>query len=71
MNLRILEERIEQKRRELNELADRRGLKDNRVLSKSVELDQLLNLYVEEKYADKSFVQMNQQTVSHEFACSY
>lgn len=40
-----MERRIEEKRKEMYDLAKKFGISDYRVLQKSRELDQLLNLY--------------------------
>ncbi|NEU25639.1 aspartyl-phosphate phosphatase Spo0E family protein [Paenibacillus polymyxa] len=70
-----LEECIEEKRKELNDLAKEVGLKDRRVLTKSMELDRLLN-----KYSDWKYSYLRQQSVSqssqiqekqHELVLSY
>ncbi|MFK4437448.1 Spo0E family sporulation regulatory protein-aspartic acid phosphatase [Paenibacillus sp. RC21] len=74
MKLQELEDCIEEKRKELNELAKEVGLKDRRVLTKSMELDRLLNLYSDWKY---SYHKQSISTTSpvrekqHEFALSY
>ncbi|KJD44788.1 Spo0E family sporulation regulatory protein-aspartic acid phosphatase [Paenibacillus sp. NRS-1782] len=74
MKLKELEDCIEEKRKELNDLAKEVGLKDRQVLTKSMELDRLLNLYSDWKYS------YHKQSISktspvrekqHEFALSY
>jgi predicted glycosyl hydrolase (DUF1957 family) len=55
-----LEECIEEKRKELNDLANEVGLKDRRVLIKSMELDRLLN-----KYSDWKYSYHRQQSIPH------
>lgn len=49
-----MERYIEDKRKEMYDVADKYGLSDPRVLMKSRELDQLLNLYVQYKKATKA-----------------
>ncbi|WP_226000474.1 Spo0E family sporulation regulatory protein-aspartic acid phosphatase [Paenibacillus sp. BJ-4] len=55
-----LEDCIEEKRKELNDLANEVGLKDRRVLTKSMELDRLLN-----KYSDWKYSYRRQQSIPH------
>ena len=74
MKLRELEDCIEEKRKELNDLANEVGLKDRRVLTKSMELDRLLNLYSDWKYSyRKQSIPRNPpvQEKQHECALSY
>ncbi|MCV9949763.1 aspartyl-phosphate phosphatase Spo0E family protein [Paenibacillus jamilae] len=70
-----LEECIEEKRKELNDLAKEVGLKDRRVLTKSMELDRLLNKYSDWKYSyrrQQSVPQSSQiQENQHELVLSY
>ncbi len=70
-----LEECIEEKRKELNDLAKEVGLKDRRVLIKSMELDRLLNKYSDWKYSyrrQQSVSQSSQiQEKQHELVLSY
>ncbi|KZE68273.1 MULTISPECIES: aspartyl-phosphate phosphatase Spo0E family protein [Paenibacillus] len=70
-----LEECIEEKRKELNDLAKEVGLKDRRVLTKSMELDRLLNKYSDWKYSyrrQQSVSQSSQiQEKQHELVLSY
>ncbi|ADO58786.1 hypothetical protein NS115_20020 [Paenibacillus jamilae] len=70
-----LEECIEEKRKELNDLAKEVGLKDRRVLTKSMELDRLLNKYSDWKYSyrrQQSVLQSSQiQEKQHELVLSY
>ncbi|QDY84381.1 aspartyl-phosphate phosphatase Spo0E family protein [Paenibacillus polymyxa] len=70
-----LEECIEEKRKELNDLAKEVGLKDRRVLTKSMELDRLLNKYSDWKYSyrrQQSVTQNSQiQEKQHELVLSY
>jgi hypothetical protein len=74
VKLKELEDCIEEKRKELNDLAKEVGLKDRQVLTKSMELDRLLNLYSDWKY---SYHNQSISTTSsvrekqHEFALSY
>lgn len=74
MKLQKLEDCIEEKRKELNDLAKEVGLKDRRVLIKSMELDRLLNLYSDWKYSyRKQSIPKNSpvQEKQHECALSY
>ncbi|WP_031462330.1 aspartyl-phosphate phosphatase Spo0E family protein [Paenibacillus polymyxa] len=75
MKWRQLEECIEEKRKELNDLAKEVGLKDRRVLTKSMELDRLLNKYSDWKYSyrrQQSVPQSSQiQEKQHELVLSY
>ncbi|AET57624.1 Spo0E family sporulation regulatory protein-aspartic acid phosphatase [Paenibacillus terrae] len=74
MKLQELEDCIEEKRKELNDLAKEVGLKDRRVLTKSMELDRLLNLYSDWKYSCcKQSIPNNSpvEEKQHEFALSY
>nr|WP_254207651.1 aspartyl-phosphate phosphatase Spo0E family protein [Paenibacillus sp. AK121] len=70
-----MEECIEEKRKELNDLAKEVGLKDRRVLTKSMELDRLLNKYSDWKYSyrrQQSVLQSSQiQEKQHELVLSY
>ncbi|AJS60491.1 aspartyl-phosphate phosphatase Spo0E family protein [Paenibacillus sp. IHBB 10380] len=49
MNLDAINELIECTRRELNRLANIHGIIDERVLNKSMELDQIINVYIRNK----------------------
>ncbi|MGF7048857.1 hypothetical protein J2T13_003365 [Paenibacillus sp. DS2015] len=49
MNLETINELIECTRRELNRLASIYGIIDERVLNKSMELDEIINLYIRNK----------------------
>ncbi|MGO4951281.1 Spo0E family sporulation regulatory protein-aspartic acid phosphatase [Paenibacillus sp. DRB1-1] len=75
MKWKQLEECIEEKRKELNDLANEVGLKDRRVLIKSMELDRLLNKYSDWKYSyrrQQSRPQSSQiQEKQHELVLSY
>ncbi|MGM1021319.1 MAG: Spo0E family sporulation regulatory protein-aspartic acid phosphatase [Bacillota bacterium] len=74
MKLQKLEDCIEEKRKELNDLAKEVGLKDRQVLTKSMELDRLLNLYSDWKYSyHKQTIPQNSplQEKQHECALSY
>ena len=75
MKLQELEECIEEKRKELNDLANEVGLKDRRVLTKSMELDRLLNKYSNWRYSyrrQQSIPQISQmQEKQHELVLSY
>ncbi|MBU9706489.1 aspartyl-phosphate phosphatase Spo0E family protein [Paenibacillus sp. AK121] len=75
MKWKQLEECIEEKRKELNDLAKEVGLKDRRVLTKSMELDRLLNKYSDWKYSyrrQQSVLQSSQiQEKQHELVLSY
>lgn len=51
--MRLIHQYIEQKRAELNRLAEKYGLSDSRVLVRSQELDRLLNKYQQNKDSDK------------------
>ncbi|MDP1510181.1 aspartyl-phosphate phosphatase Spo0E family protein [Paenibacillus sp. CMAA1739] len=70
-----LEECIEEKRKELNDLAKEVGLKDRRVLTKSMELDRLLNKYSDWKYSYRRQQSVSQgsqiQEKQHELVLSY
>ncbi|ADM72112.1 hypothetical protein GMA19_04354 [Paenibacillus polymyxa E681] len=75
MKWKQLEECIEEKRKELNDLANEVGLKDRRVLIKSMELDRLLNKYSDWKYSyrrQQSIPQSSQvQEKQHVLVLSY
>lgn len=74
MKLQELEDCIEEKRQELNDLANEVGLKDRRVLTKSMELDRLLNKYSTWKcsYFKPSIPKSSQmQEEQHELVLSY
>ncbi|ASR45660.1 aspartyl-phosphate phosphatase Spo0E family protein [Paenibacillus kribbensis] len=75
MKLQELEDCIEEKRQELNVLANEVGLKDRRVLTKSMELDRLLNKYSDWKYSyrrQQSIPQSSQmEEKQHELVLSY
>ncbi|MCC3379530.1 Spo0E family sporulation regulatory protein-aspartic acid phosphatase [Paenibacillus farraposensis] len=74
MKLQELEDCIEEKRQELNDLANEVGLKDRRVLMKSMELDWLLNKYGTWKcsYFKPSISKSSQiQEEQHELVLSY
>ncbi|MDP4096205.1 aspartyl-phosphate phosphatase Spo0E family protein [Paenibacillus sp. P96] len=45
MNLKELEKLLEKERQELNQMANQHGLRDNRVLDKSLKLDRILDVY--------------------------
>ncbi|HEY2494540.1 MAG TPA: aspartyl-phosphate phosphatase Spo0E family protein [Paenibacillus sp.] len=49
MNLEAINELIECTRRELNRLVNIYGIIDERVLNKSMELDQIINVYIRNK----------------------
>ncbi|MGW8958208.1 Spo0E family sporulation regulatory protein-aspartic acid phosphatase [Paenibacillus sp. NPDC055715] len=74
MKLRELEDCIEEKRKELIDLANEVGLKDRRVLIKSMELDRLLNKYSDCKCSyHKHSIPKNSpvQEKQHELVLSY
>ncbi|MFB5760015.1 Spo0E family sporulation regulatory protein-aspartic acid phosphatase [Paenibacillus medicaginis] len=51
MNLKELEQLLEKERQELNRMANQHGLKDNRVLDKSLKVDRILDIYNRAKLA--------------------
>ncbi|MFM9281431.1 aspartyl-phosphate phosphatase Spo0E family protein [Paenibacillus jiagnxiensis] len=51
MNLKELEQLLEKERRELNQMANQHGLKDDRVLDKSLKVDRILDVYTRAKLA--------------------
>jgi hypothetical protein len=73
VKLQELEDCIEEKRKELNDLAKEVGLKDRRVLTKSMELDRLLNMYCDWKYSyrKQNVSKPQTQAKQRELALSY
>lgn len=74
MKLQELEDCIEEKRKELNDLANEVGLKDRRVLIKSMELDRLLNKYSDWKCSYRRHTITNSSQMEdkqHELVLSY
>lgn len=49
VDLKKLERLLEKERQELNQMANQHGLKDNRVLNKSLKLDRILDKYYRAK----------------------
>ena len=51
MNLKKLEQLLEKERQELNQMANQHGLRDDRVLDKSLKVDRILDIYNRAKLA--------------------
>lgn len=52
LNLKQIEQQIEQERRILNQMAEEHGMRDHRVLDQSEQLDRILDMYFQ--YKDRS-----------------
>ncbi|MDN4619251.1 aspartyl-phosphate phosphatase Spo0E family protein [Paenibacillus sp. PsM32] len=56
MNLKQIEQQIEQERRILNQMAEEHGMRDYRVLDQSEQLDRILDMYFQYKDRNTNFL---------------
>lgn len=56
LNLKQIEQQIEQERRILNQMAEEHGMRDYRVLDQSEQLDRILDMYFQYKDRNTNFL---------------